>query len=443
MLATVSNVLYLSFERKIAAALAETREAKSMLVVSTDSNITAMEACGLIGKHFNQSALNLENEMRKSKLVNFNEQGVSAAWNYFVHKHKLSKKSRLIEEKCQEESGSGGGSEEEDGSGSGSDKEEGNEKDKDGSGSVEEDGSESGSDKEEGNEKDKDGSGSEVEDGSGSGSDKEEGNEKDKDGSGSEEEEEGKDKEKDGSGSEGKGPARKRRLSKRVRSGDSDSDSGSSEGSGWGSEQEEEEVKKGSVKASAAHGGRIGGRRKGEVEKNKKNEGKGEENEEEEEEEENEEDEEEVEEGEEKEGEDEDEEEGGRKGGCNAKKGGGVKKAKGGGNAKKGGGVKKVKASAAQFKKKPEILTAQLSTLLRRTSKFGTLDDEMAFYNDCCAGIMPGFTPAAGQVQLTQEQFIDLPPQSVSYSYVIYFHVGLRLNICSFIYRYYFMDWWT
>ena len=163
MLATVSNVLYLSFERKIAAALAETREAKSMLVVSTDSNITAMEACGLIGKHFNQSALNLENEMRKSKLVNFNDQGVSAAWNYFVHKHKLSKKSRLIEEKCQEESGSGGGSEEEDGSGSGSDKEEGNEKDKDGSGS--------------------------------------------------EEEEEGKDKDKDGSGSEGKGQARKRRLS--------------------------------------------------------------------------------------------------------------------------------------------------------------------------------------------------------------------------------------
>lgn len=78
------------------------------------------------------------------------------------------------------------------------------------------------------------------------------------------------------------------------------------------------------------------------------------------------------------------------------------------------GGRKKVKPSAVQFKKKPKVMTAQVSDFIRRTSKFGTLADEYVLYEECFDNHCPGFTPSPGQAKLTEDQFNALHPHAVS-----------------------------
>ena len=77
------------------------------------------------------------------------------------------------------------------------------------------------------------------------------------------------------------------------------------------------------------------------------------------------------------------------------------------------GGRKKVKPSAVQFKKKPKVMTAQVSDFIRRTSKFGTLADEYVLYEECFDNHCPGFTPSPGQAKLTKDQFNALHPHAV------------------------------
>ncbi len=97
--AMVTYVLYADFDREIEAALAAPRGVQSVLVVHTDCNTTAMRACGLIGKRFNQKAIDIENGMRRSFLVDFKEHGTKKEWKSIVQRYKLSTASRFIDDK--------------------------------------------------------------------------------------------------------------------------------------------------------------------------------------------------------------------------------------------------------------------------------------------------------------------------------------------------------
>ena len=244
------------------------------------------------------------------------------------------------------------------------------------------------------------GGGGEEEGGGAEGSDsdgggKEEGSGSDSDG------EEGSDSDgKEGSDSDGK-------------EGDSDGSGGGKEEGGWAGEggksgsegegEEEEEVeedgeeeeKEKETKAAVARGGRTGGmrRRPGRLlkrgrrvlEREKDEEGDAETGAEED--------------------EDTPEDDEGEEGGSEV-----VKKAK-----------KAKKASATvQFKKQPQSLTAQVCNFVRRTARFGASADEYQYYEDCFNGNVPGFIRSAGQALLTSEEYMALPPHSVSYSCQVY-----------------------
>jgi hypothetical protein len=100
VLAKVVHVPYNDCEIAIKGALTQSRTKKGMLIVSSDSNLTSMLACGLIGKHLNQKAFDIETEMRKSMVVDFSEMDSSVVWKAIVKRVKLSTSTKLIEDLC-------------------------------------------------------------------------------------------------------------------------------------------------------------------------------------------------------------------------------------------------------------------------------------------------------------------------------------------------------
>jgi hypothetical protein len=76
-------------------------------------------------------------------------------------------------------------------------------------------------------------------------------------------------------------------------------------------------------------------------------------------------------------------------------------------------GRKKVKASAVNFNDDDSSVKKQVGNFIRRTSNFGSIDQEYEMYCKCFNGESVGFTPTSGQCMLTKQQFLDLAPQTV------------------------------
>jgi hypothetical protein len=56
----------------------------------------------------------------------------------------------------------------------------------------------------------------------------------------------------------------------------------------------------------------------------------------------------------------------------------------------------------------------KVDNILRRTAKFGSMDEEYSLYCKCFNGECVGFTAAPGQSLLTRENFMALAPQTVN-----------------------------
>ena len=140
-MADVVFVPYVDYVNIIGGALSATRNKEtSMLVVHVNCDVTAMVAFALIGKHLNQTAVDIKASMISSGMVDFKEKSSKGVWNAIVEKYKLRVKSVFIDDttKVEKDAGAGGlvkgeserEEEEEEGDGEDEDDEDDDEEDK-------------------------------------------------------------------------------------------------------------------------------------------------------------------------------------------------------------------------------------------------------------------------------------------------------------------------